>query len=288
MKFAFVAEQRETWPVSVLCKVLGVSRQGFYESQRKPQTRRARESEALDVAVREVFDEHQGRYGSPRVLETLRQERRLQVGKRRIEKSMAKQGLFASRRKKFVRTTEADDLYSHPRNVLDREFTAARPNERWVTDITYLPTKQGWLYLAVIIDLFSRKVVGWSLSQELDTSLAMRALWMALAQRKDTAALLHHSDRGCQYTSAVYTEALAEAGIDVSMSRKANCWDNAVAESFFATLKKELVHRRLWNTRAELEHATFAYIEAYYNRRRLHSALGYRSPVQAELEFQAA
>lgn len=288
MKFAFVAEQRETWPVSVLCKVLGVSRQGFYESQRKPQTRRARESEALDVAVREVFDEHQGRYGSPRVLETLRQERRLQVGKRRIEKSMAKQGLFASRRKKFVRTTEADDLYSHPRNVLDREFTAARPNERWVTDITYLATKQGWLYLAVIIDLFSRKVVGWSLSQELDTSLAMRALWMALAQRKDTAALLHHSDRGCQYTSAVYTETLAEAGIDVSMSRKANCWDNAVAESFFATLKKELVHRRLWNTRAELEHATFAYIEAYYNRRRLHSALGYRSPVQAELEFQAA
>ena len=288
MKFAFVAEQRETWPVSVLCKVLGVSRQGFYESQRKPQTRRARESEALDVAVREVFDEHQGRYGSPRVLETLRQERRLQVGKRRIEKSMAKQGLFASRRKKFVRTTEADDLYSHPRNVLDREFTAARPNERWVTDITYLPTKQGWLYLAVIIDLFSRKVVGWSLSQELDTSLAMRALWMALAQRKDTAALLHHSDRGCQYTSAVYTEALAEAGIDVSMSRKGNCWDNAVAESFFATLKTELVERRRWSSRVELRSAVFDYIEVFYNRRRLHSALNYKTPAEVEQLLDAA
>jgi putative transposase len=288
MKFAFIAEQRETWPVSALCKFLGVSRQGFYEFQRKPQTKRAQASRELDGEVLRVFEKHRGRYGVPRVRETLKQEHNLRVGKRRIEESMVRQGLFAKKKRKFVVTTKADEAYAHPPNVLAREFVAARPNERWVTDITYLRTAEGWLYLAAIIDLCTRKVVGWSLGSELDTSLAVRALDMALAQRTSKEPLLHHSDRGCQYTSVLYMGLLDAAGVEVSMSRKGDCWDNAVAESFFATIKKELVHRQEWATRAELELAVFAYIEAYYNRRRLHSSLGYRTPSQVEQTFRAA
>jgi len=167
-------------------------------------------------------------------------------------------------------------------NTLSRDFTASRPNERWVTDITYLWTNEGWLYLAVILDLFSRAVVGWSLDTTLSTQLPLTALEMALKRRKPTAGLLHHSDRGCQYTSLEYRQALARAGVAVSMSRKGNCWDNAVAESYFATLKAELVSGEAWSTRHDLRAAVFEYIEVFYNRRRLHSSIGYKTPAQLE------
>jgi transposase InsO family protein len=170
-------------------------------------------------------------------------------------------------------------------NVLDREFTASRPNERWVTDISYVWTNEGWCYLAVILDLFSRSVVGWALDATLNTSLPLAALGMAVRRRRPEAGLLHHSDRGCQYTSADYRSVLSELGVTVSMSRKGNCWDNAVAESFFATLKTELVYARSWPTRLELRAAVFEYIEVFYNRRRLHSSVGYRTPAKVESDF---
>jgi putative transposase len=285
MKFAFIAEHRETWPVAALCKTLGVTRQGFYEYVHAPKTQAEQEAAVLDPLVREVFDEHKGRYGAPRIMETLQQEQALDVGKRRVEESMVRQGLFAAKPRKFVVTTQADESQTPAPNTLDRDFTASRPDERWVTDITYLPTLEGWLYLAVIIDLFSRKAIGWAIGEDIDTQLPLRALHGALAQRISNEPLLHHSDRGCQYTSALYINMLRDHGICVSMSRKGNCWDNAVAESFFATIKKELVHRKTWTTRAELEAAVFEYIEVYYNRKRLHSAVGYQTPANVENEF---
>jgi transposase InsO family protein len=169
--------------------------------------------------------------------------------------------------------------------VLDRNFGASRPNQRWVTDITYVWTAEGWCYLAAILDLFSRSVVGWALDATLSTSLPLEALNRAVRRRRPAAGLMHHSDRGCQYTSAEYRGALAELGITVSMSRKGNCWDNAVAESFFATLKTELVYGRVWQSREELRRAVFEYIEVFYNRQRLHSAIDYRTPAQAESDF---
>jgi len=178
-------------------------------------------------------------------------------------------------------TTLRDAMHPVAPNVLNRDFTATRPNERWGTDITYVWTQEGWAYL-VILDLFSRSVVGWALDRTLATTLPMTALRNALRRRRPDAPLLHHSDRGCQYTSAEYRRELATSGITVSMSRRGNCWDNAVAESFFATLKKELIHRRGWRSRDELRAAVFEYIEAFYNRRRLHSALDYKTPAEVE------
>jgi transposase InsO family protein len=170
---------------------------------------------------------------------------------------------------------------------LDRKFSATAPNQSWVTDITYIWTDEGWCYLAAILDLFSRTVVGWALDTTLSTDLAMRALQSAVERRRPER-LMHHSDRGCQYTSEAYRSALRDAGIEVSMSRKGNCWDNAVAESFFSTLKNELIHRRHWSTRLELQAAVFDYIEVFYNRKRLHSTLGFKTPAQIETEFAAA
>jgi transposase InsO family protein len=210
------------------------------------------------------------------------------VSKRRVERSMRALGLTPPMRRKCRKTTIHNLADTVAPNSLDRNFTASRPNERWVTDITYVWTAQGWAYLAVILDLFSRAVVGWALDSTLETSLVDRALDVALTHRRPEAGLLHHSDRGCQYTSQSYRARLADHGITVSMSRKGNCWDNAVAESFFATLKKELVQRRPWASRLELRSAIFEYLEVFYNRRRLHSFLDYKTPAQFERDFTAA
>ena len=170
-------------------------------------------------------------------------------------------------------------------NILNRDFAASRPNQRWVTDITYIPTNEGWCYLAAVIDLYSRAVVGWAIDASADAQLALRALDMALKRRSPSSDLLHHSDRGCQYTSSEYQRRLAEHGVTVSWSRKGNCWDNAVAESFFATLKKDLVYKRRWATRNEVRREVFSYIEIFYNRRRLHSTLKYRTPIEIEADY---
>jgi putative transposase len=267
--------------------VLDVSRQGYYAYAHRPPSPRVRADVELCQRVREVFDETKQSYGSPRIWRVLRGEG-MRVGKRRVERAMRGMGLTPPRPRRHRVTTTQDRKHAAAPNDLARDFTATRPNERWVTDITYVWTDEGWVYLAVLLDLFSRAVVGWALDAMLSTTLPLTALDAAIRRRRPGAGLLHHSDRGCQYTSFEYQRTLSELAITVSMSRTGNCWDNAVAESFFATLKGELIHRRRWRSRHELRAAVFEYIEVFYNRRRLHSSLDYRTPAQVEQEYELA
>ena len=284
MKFAFISAEKASFKVSVLCRLLGVTRQGFYAYAKRPRSPRIDRDIALRERLRKLHEESRGTYGSPRMLASLRREG-MRVGKRRVERELRNMGLQARTRRRWRTTTEADPNRPVVQNVLARDFTASKPNERWVTDISYVWTDEGWCYLAIILDLFSRGVVGWALDTTLTTRLALAALGMAIGRRRPGAGLLHHSDRGCQYTSEQYRHVLDELGVTVSMSRKGNCWDNAVAESFFSTLKNELVHRRSWATRLELRAAVFDYIEIFYNRRRLHSAVGYKPPAEVESDY---
>lgn len=287
MKFAFIHAEKATFSVAALCRVLEVSRQGYYAYVARPQSPRIAKDIELQARVQAAFVRSNKRYGSPRVLRQLRREGH-PASKRRVERAMRAMGLSARKPRRWrVNTTQADPSHSVVGNLLNRDFTATHPNERWVTDITYVWTDEGWCYLAVIVDLFSRAVVGWALSTSLSTDLPMAALRMAVQRRRPEAGLLHHSDRGCQYTSFEYRSALARHGVTVSMSRTGNCWDNAVAESFFATFKNELVHTRTWASRVELRAATFEYLEGFYNRRRLHSSLGYKTPSEVETLYAA-
>jgi putative transposase len=285
VRFSFIHAEKASFPVAALCRLLGVTRQGYYAFARRPASARVTAEHGLRARLRELHVEMDGRYGSPRMLRTLRAEG-VRVGKRRVERAMRSLGIQARTRRRFRVTTAANPSHAAADNLLARDFVASGPDQRWVTDITYVWTDEGWSYLAAILDLFSRRVVGWALDATLSTSLPLAALQMALQRRNPGAGLLHHSDRGCQYTSADYRAALDEMGAVVSMSRTGNCWDNAVAESFFATLKTELVHRRSWTTRLELRAALFEYIEIFYNRRRLHSTLGYKTPAQVETEHR--
>lgn len=287
MKFSFVHAEKAHFTVSVLCRLLGVSRQGYYAWVRGQSSRRVLQEQALRERLARLHADSRGTYGSPRMLAALRAQG-LRVGKRRIERALRSMGLNARRRRRFRTTTLANPAHTTAPNTLGRDFAASRPDERWVTDISYVWTEEGWCYLAVILDLFSRAVVGWALDASLSTRLPLAALDMAVRRRRPNARLLHHSDRGCQYTSAEYRAALAALGIEVSMSRRGNCWDNAVAESFFATLKNELVYRRSWSSRLELRTAVFDYVETFYNRRRIHSALAYKTPNQIETEYHLA
>lgn len=286
MKFALIHAEKDNFPVALLCRVLGVTRQGYYASlKRSPSSRHANEK-ALRERVREVHKQSRGTYGSPRVHAALRSQG-MRIGKRRVERTLRSMGLSARPRRRFRSTTSANPAHAVTSNLLNRQFHAQAPNTRWVTDISYVWTDEGWCYLAVILDLFSRAVVGWALDTTLSTQLPLAALDMAVRRRMPAAGLLHHSDRGCQYTSDDYRKQLENLGVKVSMSRKGNCWDNAVAESFFATLKHELVYTRSWPDRATLRAELFDYIETFYNRKRIHSTLGYLSPAQLENDFQA-
>jgi transposase InsO family protein len=285
MKFAFIAAEK-AFPVSAMCRVFSVTRQGYYAYLKRREAKLPVELE-LQAQVRQAFEEGRSAYGSPRVLAALR-NKGIPASKRRVERTMRALGLQGRKRRRFrVTTTKANPAHPVAANVLDRNFTADRPNQRWVTDISYVWTDEGWCYLSTILDLFSRAVVGWALDTTLTTQLPLRALDMAVQRRLPGASLLHHSDRGCQYTSQEYRRALDDLGIDVSMSRKGNCWDNAVAESFFATIKNELIYERRWATRLDLRAAVFEYIEVFYNRQRLHSTLGYKSPIQFETDNAA-
>jgi transposase InsO family protein len=281
MKFAFIHVEKAQFAVAALCRILGVTRQGYYAFASREASAHTRSEAELQTRVRRVYAESDGRYGSPRVHQQLRQEG-LSVGKRRIERAMRGMGLSARRPRCFRVTTIANPFHPVVPNVLNRDFQATRPDQRWVTDISYIWTDEGWCYLAVILDLFSRSVAGWAIDTSLSTRLPLAALDMAVRRRNPQPGLLHHSDRGCQYTSAEYRSALDELGVTVSMSRRGNCWDNAVAESFFATIKTELINRRRWSSRLELRCSVFEYIEVFYNRRRLHSSIGYKTPADAE------
>jgi transposase InsO family protein len=284
MKFAFIAAEK-AFPVATMCRLFSVTRQGYYAYLKRQAATGPTEVE-LQAQVKQAYAEGRGAYGSPRIVAALR-KKGVPVSKRRVERTMRALGLQGRKRRRSRVTTKANPAHPVAANLLDRDFKADRPNQRWVTDISYVWTDEGWCYLAVILDLFSRAVVGWALDTTLTTQLPLRALDMAVRRRIPGSSLLHHSDRGCQYTSQEYRRALDDLGIEVSMSRKGNCWDNAVAESFFSTIKLELVYDRRWATRLELRTAVFDYIEVFYNRQRLHSTLGYKSPNQFETDHAA-
>ena len=281
MRFGFIQTEKATYPVRVLCRTLKVSTSGFYAWCRRGLSDRAQEDAALKVKIRAAHAASDKTYGSPRIHEDLKADGQ-QVGRKRVARLMREEGIEGQRKRRFRVTT--DSRHSHPvaANHLNRNFTASAPNKIWVTDITYIWTRAGWMYLAAILDVFSRRVVGWSLDSHIDQSLTLDALSMALRTRRPEPGLLHHSDRGVQYAAGDYQKQLRQHGIVCSMSRKGDCWDNAVAESFFSTLKAALVHRTDYVSRSQARASVFEYIEAFYNGRRRHSALGYLSPVEHE------
>ena len=285
MRFGFVEAEKAKYPVALMCRVLEVSRSGFYAWRKRPASARALEDQRLTLEVGAIHAESRRSYGSPRVHMELR-ERGRRVGRKRVARLMRTAGLRARTLRRFRCTTDSGHAMAIRDNLLARRFAVAQANFGWVADITYLWTLEGWVYLAVILDLFSRRVVGWSMSERLEKRLALDALSAALAQRQPRGGLIHHSDRGSQYASHEYQEVLTSYGLLSSMSRRGNCWDNAVAESFFATLKVELVYQTRWSTRAQARSEVFEYIELFYNRRRRHSALGYQCPDEFERSQQ--
>lgn len=276
MKFAFITEH--DLPAAAACDALEVSRSGYYAWRDRPASEQSQRRTALAVKIRIVHADNRGVYGSPRVWKVLKAAGE-SVSRNTVAKVMRAQGLRGKVKRKFVpRTTDSAHAQPIAPNVLARQFTAAAPNRKWAGDITYIPTDEGWLYLAGVIDLHSRRIVGWSMADHMETDLVADALRMALARRQPASGLLHHSDRGVQYASDAYQLLLEANGIEVSMSGKGDCWDNAVMESFWATLKTELVHQEHYATREQARQSIFEYIEVFYNRKRLHSSLGYVSP----------
>ena len=282
MRYGCIQHHRAEFPVLLMCRVLAVTRSGFYAWRKREPSERAREDQRLRIEVRVIHGASRGRYGSPRIHQELQSRGEL-VSRKRIARLMQVEGLRGKKKRRFRATTNSDHANPVAPNVLDRKFAVEDvpgPDRVWVADITYVPTREGWLYLAVILDLASRLVVGWSMGETLETKLANRALEMALERRRPGPGLLHHSDRGVQYASNEYRELLDAQKAVVSMSRKGNCWDNAVAESFFATLEIELIEGANWDTRDEARSAIFQFMEVWYNRERRHSSLGYRTPAE--------
>lgn len=290
MKYACIARHLRAYPVRLMCRVLEVSRAGFYAWRRRAPSARARADAQLKVQVRACHARSDGTYGAPRVLRDLRDDG-VYVGQKRVARLMREQGLVGRQRRAWVRTTQSDHDYPPAPNLLARRFAVtdvAAVNRVWVSDITYVPTQHGWLFLAVVLDLASRRCIGWAMSETLDTQLTLNALRMALRMRTPAPGLLHHSDRGAQYACEAYRAELETSGIVASMSRTGNCWDNAVAESFFATLELELIIKHRWRTRADARLAIFRYIESWYNRQRRHSTLDYLSPIDYEAYLEQA
>ena len=286
MTFAFIAAEKAHFPIRVLCRALEVSPSGYYAAHHRPPSSRAQRDATILRRLQVLHAESRRTYGRPRLQRALRQEG-IRVGDRRVRRLMRVGALVARGRRRYRLTTDSGHAAPVARNHLARAFTVARPNRVWAGDITALWTAEGWLYLAVLLDLASRRVVGWALDETIDTDLPLAALRQALAHRRIRRGLLHHSDRGVQYASARYRTWLQRYGMRISMSRKGNCWDNSVVESFFRTLKAEL-HPTTWPTRAQARTAIADYIEGFYNTRRLHSTLNYRSPAEFEAHFRAA
>ena len=286
MKHALIRQYRDTYDIAVMCDALEVSRTGFYAAEQRrqlPLGPRARENQRLRVEIRAIHAESDQRYGAPKIYEELR-ARGTACGRHRVARLMRAEQLRGQRPRAFRVTTQSTHAYPVAPNRLDRRFAPSDYRERdrvWVGDISYLGTAEGWLYLAVLLDLASRRVIAWCADTRLDHSLTLRPLRQALALRQPAPGLIHHSDRGVQYAATAYRETLGAHGAVSSMSRRGNCWDNAVAESFFATLKTELVHRVMWPTRAAAQQELARFV-SWYNHQRRHAALGYRSPVDYE------
>ena len=286
MRFRFIEDRRADYPVTILCDVLGVSTAGYYAWRSRPESERSAANRELVDDIKQVHRDACGRYGSPRIHAELKAQGR-GVSRGRIERLMRHHGIRAiMARTRRVRTTDSRHDFPIAPNLLGRNFFAAAPNRIWLADITYVETDQGWLYLdlATVLDLYSRRIVGWAMEDHFRADLPLAALKMAISAQRPGAGLIHHSDRGVQYASADYRKVIRSAGFRASMSRKADCYDNAPMESFFHTLKTERVHHRQYKTRAEAQRDIFAFIEGFYNRTRRHSAIGYISPIEMELK----
>jgi transposase InsO family protein len=283
----FIQENVADFPVQVLCEVLGVSRSGYYAWTRRAESARVAADRALSAEIQAAHQASRGRYGSPRVHAELRARGR-RVGRKRVARLMRGMGLAARQRRRFRRTTDSRHSYPIAPNLLARDFTARAPDRVWLADITYIWTAEGWLYLAAVLDLYTRRVVGWAMAEHLGHELALAALDMAIARQRPAPGLVHHADRGVQYAAHRYRARLRQHGMLCSMSRKGDCWDNAPMESFFATLKRELVEGADYQTRDGARADVFQYLEGFYNQRRLHSALGYLTPEQKAAAFHPA
>jgi transposase InsO family protein len=282
MKFAFIKDHLSHFPLEVCCQVLEVSRSWYYARAKRPASARATRRQNLAGKIKLVHEQNRKVYGSPRVCKAL-QAQGESVCENTVATLMKERQIRAKSKRKFVPTT-TDSQHGQPiaKNVLNRQFDAPLPNQKWAVDITYIPTEEGWLYLAGVLDLCSRKIVGWSMADSLETTLVSDALKMAIGRRRPTQGLLHHSDRGVQYASEDYRYLLQSHGMQMSMSGKGDCWDNAAMESFWSTLKTELVNHENYATHEQARASIFEYIEVFYNRKRLHSSLGYLSPESFE------
>jgi transposase InsO family protein len=278
--FAFIDAEKATFPIRTMCRVLEVASSGFYAWRSRGPSRRATADLAVRHAIRVAHAESRGRYGSPRLQHAIR-ACGFAVGRNRVMRLMRADGLHARRRRRFRLTTDSAHPHRIARNLVQRHFRPTRPNAIWAADVTYLPTATGWAYLAVILDLYSRAVVGWAVRSTLRSDLTLAALHLAIGRRQPSRGLVHHSDRGVHYASGDYQHALATHGLVPSMSRRGDCWDNAVVESFFSTLKQEL-DTTTWANEPAAAHAIGEYIDRFYNPQRLHSTLGYQSPAAFE------
>jgi len=286
-RYHFIAHHVGQYPVTLLCRALRVSRSGYYAWRGRSESPRRQADRRLEVQIRQVHTASRQTYGSPRVHAALRAQG-FHCSEKRVARVMRVAGIRAAQPRRRRSTTDSHHALPVAANLLQRDFAASQINTKWAADITYIATAEGWLYLAVVLDLCSRRVVGWALQPTLEGRLVLDALAMAVRHRQPRGPLLHHSDRGSQYASGAYQARLASAGIACSMSRRGDCFDNASVESFFATLKTELVYRRRFATRSEARQAIFEYIEVFYNRQRRHSALGYLSPVAYEAHQRTA
>jgi putative transposase len=281
MRFTFIDATKAEFPIQRLCQVLEVSQSGYFAWRSRPACQRQRDDLVLLAHVRFAFRASNGTYGSPRMMREL-QDQGLPIGRRRTARLMRENGLKARQKRRFKRTTDSHHAFPIAPNLLEQDFSAERPNQKWNADISYVWTGEGWLYLAVVLDLFARRVVGWAVSDRLHKELALEALRKALAIRRPGEGLIHHADRGSQYCSIEYQAELRKHGIQISMSGKGNCYDNSVVETFFKTLKSELVWRTVFQTGAEAKQAIGRYIDGFYNPVRRHSTLDYVSPAQFE------
>lgn len=287
MRYRAIKDNADRFPIRLMIRALKASAAGYYAWRTRPESRRTIANRALLAHIRRIHAESRRTYGSPSIWNAL-VKRGHRVNEKRVARLMHEHAIRAKTVTKWRATTDSSHKLPVAANTLDRQFAVSAPNRAWAGDITYLWTDEGWLYLAMVLDLYSRAVIGWAMGSRLTAELATQALTMALQRRKPKVGLLHHSDRGVQYASADYQRALADAGIRCSMSRKGNCWDNAVVESFFGTLKKELIHDQRYPTRDHAKQDVFEWIEVFYNRQRRHTTLGYRSPAEFEAIMNVA
>lgn len=277
MRFQFIADHRDEFPVVRMYKVLGVSRSAYYAWRKRPVSAREMANQELYKEIKAVYNESHGTYGSPRIYRTL-EKQGVNCSENRVARLMRLRGLRAKQTKLYKTTTKRNKHHPVAPNLLKRDFVAEQPNQKWLTDITYIPTQEGWLYLAAVLDLYGRRIVGWAMLDRMTSDLTMGALKMAIRQRQPDLDLIHHSDQGSQYTDGAYQALLKDYNIQVSMNGVGTWYDNAPMESFFGTLKSEWVNHRVYRTRDEARTDIFYYIEAFYNRRRIHSSLDYLSP----------